>query len=339
MLLFNPFLESPDMATQKYPVVEASFVKAHGLLFTRGSISEYNSLSHQFLSVLDNHIGRVTSKWRVQGPEIASTLCAALQDFGDIEAFITKVLREKEDAKLKAQEAAQTGEAGIIDQQQTQKSQEPMTTHQTYPQIIWDNINQSDAPNMERLVPHSSQNTDFSEAKFTGSAEVVPHVYHVAMITFSINLQRIGDKNVLPFVHVMLAFIWSLASVPALLFYVENHIPWEKIATFLNTIGRSGVVDAHIEQDTFLHSLSGTGRQLPEDFVMRGLLWSQYYFPARFFLDSLVDEDERLLELPSHNITRAERCLWLGRQLSQVSLTSSCRLLSLMVLARPLALL
>jgi hypothetical protein len=160
---------------------------------------------------------------------------------------------------------------------------------------------------------------------------------------------------------------------------------------FLNTLGRSGVFEAHFEDPGFPQQMSGTGRQLPEcwkngrarcqpwqgvidmmsrviaseatgwspvrrgraspakqgerqeyidvlslhrqslqnkqcfhnlyaylsaarnteDFVMRGLIWSQHYFPADFFNGHIVDEDERNLELPSHAAPRAERCPWL----------------------------
>jgi len=45
--------------------------------------------------------------------------------------------------------------------------------------------------------------------------------------------------------HVYLAFLLSLASVPRALEYVEGHVPWEGLVVFLNTLGRSGVVDAH----------------------------------------------------------------------------------------------
>jgi hypothetical protein len=34
--------------------------------------------------------------------------------------------------------------------------------------------------------------------------------------------------------------------------------------------------------------MSGTGRQLPEDFVMRLLVWAQHYFPADFLVDKLL---------------------------------------------------
>jgi hypothetical protein len=62
--------------------------------------------------------------------------------------------------------------------------------------------------------------------------------------------------------------------------------------------------------------MSGTGRQLPEGFIMRGLVWAQHCLPINFFGGQVV---ERNLELPSHAVPRAERCLWLGVQLSSVS--------------------
>jgi hypothetical protein len=51
-------------------------------------------LAEKFLSALNKHIMRVSAKFRVQGPEKASTLCAGLFDYGNVEslqwqAFVT----------------------------------------------------------------------------------------------------------------------------------------------------------------------------------------------------------------------------------------------------------
>jgi hypothetical protein len=118
---------------------------------------------------------------------------------------------------------------------------------------------------------------------------------------------------------VELAYLWSLAHVPDALQYVQGHVPFEGLVGFLNTLGRSGVDESRVIGDDFPQQLSGTGRQLPEDFPMRGLLWAQHYYPAAFFQGQVVDEDERTLDLPSHAAPRAERCLWLGYQLARVS--------------------
>jgi hypothetical protein len=112
---------------------------------------------------------------------------------------------------------------------------------------------------------------------------------------------------------------FGLAFIPNALTYVEGCVPWGNITIFLNTLGRSGVVEAHFKGIDFPQQLSGTGRQLPEDFVMRGLVLGQHYFSAEFFSGSVVDEDERNLELPSYAAPRAERCLWLRVKLALVS--------------------
>ncbi|KAF7502046.1 hypothetical protein GJ744_008223 [Endocarpon pusillum] len=65
MLLFNPFLANEEIASQRYPVVKAAFVKAAAIQFTRGSIKTYTELVEQFLFALDRHIRRVTAKFRV----------------------------------------------------------------------------------------------------------------------------------------------------------------------------------------------------------------------------------------------------------------------------------
>jgi hypothetical protein len=108
MLLFNPFLEDSEIASLRYPLVESALVKAHGILFTHGTISDYVSLMDQFCSVLDNHIGRVTAKFRVQGPEIASSLCAATFDFGNAKAFLSAAFRIQSDQRKAYVEAYQS---------------------------------------------------------------------------------------------------------------------------------------------------------------------------------------------------------------------------------------
>ena len=70
---------------------------------------------------------------------------------------------------------------------------------------------------------------------------------------------------------VVLAYLFGLAFVPNALPYVEGCVPWEDITVFLNMLGRSGVVEAAFEGTDFPLQLSSTGKQLPEDFVMRGL--------------------------------------------------------------------
>jgi Est1 DNA/RNA binding domain len=95
--------------------------------------------------------------------------------------------------------------------------------------------------------------------------------------------------------------------------YVEACIPWAQLVSFLNASVMPGIDEILTEE--FPKPKSGTGRQLPEDFIMRGLAWSSYYYPPGFFGQPLVDEDETSPQpavtrtrgkesgLPSQNIT------------------------------------
>jgi hypothetical protein len=100
ILLFNPFLMDSEIASRRYPLIDTTLVKANGILFTRGPISKYTPLMEQFCAALNNHISRTTIKFKVQGPQIASSLCAATFDFGNVRAFLSQAFREK--ARLEA---------------------------------------------------------------------------------------------------------------------------------------------------------------------------------------------------------------------------------------------
>ena len=297
-LLFNPFLEGSEIASQRYPLVESSLVKANGILFTHDSILEYISLIGQFSSILDKHIGRVTAKFRVQGPEIASSLCAATFDFGHAKSFLFRTFRDRNDRRKAYAEAYQTSHG------REEPPEAPKFEYASM-QAYWASID--DTGNPIRANPCSVNVSTAGDAcQFLGE-------------TTNMASQRIGDQNILLYMRVVLAYLFGLAFVPNILTYVEDYFLWEDIRIFLNTIGRSGVAESRFEDTDFPQQMSGTGRQLPEDFAMRGLVWAQHYFPAEFFSGHMVDEDERNLELPSHTAPRAERCLWLGVRLSSVS--------------------
>ncbi|ERF70125.1 hypothetical protein EPUS_00312 [Endocarpon pusillum Z07020] len=310
MLLFNPFLATGEIASQRYPVVEAAFVKAAAIQFTRGSIEMYNGLVEQFLFALDRHIGRVTTKFRVQGPELASTICATLFDFGNVDSYLWKAFSSY-DAQLQAtleNQKASTGQTIISAEQEANLKEEQL-------QAYFRSVN--DRTEHPKAV-HSSRDSTTKDATFSGAQDAVAHACHLFDSSIEVVFQRVGDRNVVPFAHVVLAFLKSLAHVPDAMLYVEGQVPWKSIVTFLNTIGRSGALSSRYEGSAFPQPLSGTGRQLPEDFIMRGLVWAKHYYPPRFFEGEVVDEDERTLELPSHAAPRAERCLWLGIQLASL---------------------
>lgn len=310
MLLFNPFLANGETASQRYPLVEAAFVKATALGFTRGSTRAYSQAVERCISGLNSHIGRMTTRFRGQGPELAATLCASLLDFGNVESSLWKAIvayGSQLQAALKELKTS-TGQPEITAEQEKKWKDEQRI-------LYWESIGQRS----EHAKPaHSSTDHTTKDVTFSGSQDAVAHACDFFYRCNEVVLSRVGDKNVLPFSHVILAFLNSMAYVPDALLSIEAQVPWEALIGFLNTAGRAGAIEARFEGAAFPQPLSGTGRHLPEDFIMRGLIWTQHHFPSGFFQGQVVSEDERTLELPSQVGPRVERCLWLGIQLALI---------------------
>lgn len=312
MLLFTQFLE-PDAASLKYTRIETSLVSAAALVFTRGSIHQYIVHMLDFSQELEIQIANSGSNFKVVGAEIASSFGALIFDIGNDENYLFnafrahhKKLRGNLDDKVQA-----TNVESIPAEDPLLKD----TIHYEY----WQQVGSTQDASLTHAQPHGG---DRPEAKFESSDEVTSYVLPVWCSCISTVANKVGDRNVLPFMHITLAFIWSLSYVPGALVRVEQYIPWASIILCLNTLSRSGVSDLRVEAKEFPQQQSGTGLQLPEDFLIRGLAWAPYYFPTDFFQISTVDEDERTLELPSHSAPRVERCLWLGHKLSTVGLVN-----------------
>ena len=328
MLLYNPLLEVSSTTSQpakqestlpKYPKFDSPLVTAAGILFTKGSIHDYCVHIIQFIDELDNHVTRSGSIWKVQGTEVASSLIACMLDFGSNENFLWKAFRTHHD-KLNTRTERPSLDTG--------PNTDPINKEDSHRKFWKDNsINAKD---FRHAAPAAG---DLPDVKFTSADEVTSYILPVWSTAVSIVAGKVGDRNILPFMHLTLAFLWSLSYVPGSLVYVENYVPWAKLVLSLNTLSRSGVVDAKVEAKEFPQQQSGTGRQLPEDFLMRGLVWAPYYFPSGFFEGQVVDEDERTLELPSHAAPRAERCLWLGVRLASVCLRIRQHIRSLLLMS------
>jgi hypothetical protein len=53
-------------------------------------------------------------------------------------------------------------------------------------------------------------------------------------------------------------------------------------------------------------------RPFPEDYAIRGLLYTEKFYPEKWFLNEKTDEEEKYHELPSMVDQRREHILWLG---------------------------
>jgi hypothetical protein len=303
--LLDPIL-GRAVATYSHALpIDTNYIKAHALLFEKMSLDDFKQAKTEFTNNLDNHIGRVTAKWKEQGVYIAVTNVSGWFDYGVDDnpfrqVFLTE-LYEKSRKNPSTEEQLRT--ASPADQQ------DPT------PPVI---------PENELLAKVTALST---QPHFS-------HVKHLTYETFSLVLRRIGDKNVLPHVHIMLSFLATFAANP----YVSHLLsdaPWTELVAFLNTLVKTESLiqsqsqTQNISQPQNIDTLFSTevfpndGERsdelpLPEDYLVRGLIWAHNYFPKKWF-EREHDEEERYLELASTVKGRMERVLRLGHKLSTVS--------------------
>jgi hypothetical protein len=130
--------------------------------------------------------------------------------------------------------------------------------------------------------------------------------------TTEIVLERVGDPNVLPFIHVTLVFMFFMARHSAAMNLLQAEFPWKSLAIMLNTILGSFPTPDRIADESFPVLEKDDPRPFPEDFAVRGLLWTEGYFPIDFFTKKKIDEEEKYHERASMTSQRKERILWLA---------------------------
>jgi hypothetical protein len=294
--LFRPLLD-PARAAEKYskyyPKVLTVFVEAHGILFTRHDISAFLASAEQFLDQLDRHTGLIGPLFREQGVYLAAAQYAAIFDYGHDDAELPRLFKEE---TLKA----------MLSQKSTLDIFNEASRYWANPACAQTGIERR---NIRHMV----------NEKFGGSGQVASLASHFAFATLDLILQRVGDQNMLPCVHLSLAFLWCLARIPESMMHIHADVPWARIATFLNALIRPDTDMAEMENEKEFPRAheEDVSRQLPEDFLIHGLCWSPLYYPPGFFCRAApVEDDERSIERPSVVVPRTRRCLWLGTRLA-----------------------
>ena len=304
MTLFNPILEGKESAYHRPSSMETLFIKAHGILFTGRPLQEFDRIVQQLLEGLfDDYIGRIAAKFKENGVFAALSNISSLYEYGVLRPngsprSIFRLLFE-EVRNIKQQAAEKTSDKSL-------------------------NIDDADSaspPSQPAALIFAS----LTQQELKSSTTTVSHAAILTFGTLSIALRRIGDKNVLPMVHVYFVFLWSLTCVDKAMKHVEKDVPWADIVSFLNTLAKPETMSAKVELTDFPKPEEGIGRPLPEDFVMRGQPWSENLFPEKWFEDAMIDDEERSLELPSMAAPRIERIVWLGHRIASVCLLSPCR--------------
>lgn len=297
MMLFTPILNGTESAYHRASSFETVFIKIHGILFCGRPSDEFNECFRQIKdNLLDNYIGRVTAKFKEQGVFVAIACIASLFEYGLVsESGSPRSIFRLAFEKVRAEQMKRL-----------------KTASQQLNDDAFDINNPAIRPSsdsaLEALTPSEIQS----------SRNLISQASSLAFTCLSIALSRLRDKNIFPLVHVYLVFLWGLAAVETAMNYVEHDVPWTEICAFLNTTAKPNTMPSRVQGLTFPKPKEGVGRPLPEDFIIRGQMYSQGYFPETWFKEAMIDDEERVLELPSMAETRAERILWLGFRLVSV---------------------
>jgi hypothetical protein len=280
LTLFNPLMGRSDSSSaSQLSKIDTFFIKTHATIFGKTQLKDVSHLRQSFLDLLDQHIGRVTAKWREQGAYVMIANLGSLYDFGT-----DSPLRRLFEIGFSSQHSLSTPNSSV-----------------------------------QTLAPISDTD-DVSRAAFE-------HALTLTFSTTTLVLRRIGDKNVLPFVHILLSFLSSLSSIEQYDFrscetYVAGSIfeavPWNDLCSFVNMLARAES-QTRFESADFIRPEKGHALPLPEDHLIRGQIWSQNAFPSDWFKESEVDDEERSIEHASTVQIRAERVLWLAYRLASVS--------------------
>ena len=298
--LFKPVVDGKESSKHRSNSFEVVFIKAHYYLFDFNRETFIEQLKNISGGLLDQYIGRATAKFKEQGVFAAITNIAALLEYGLCTEKTTPrspIRRAFEDAEKHLQSSeAETPNATDL----------ALDVNFTPPRPFFNSTRSV-------ITPIERQN----------SIDVILLASQITFEIFSIALRRIGDKNVYPLVHVMFVFVWSLTDIPEAMEYVESDIPWGEMCSFLNTLISTDAVTKKVWAEHFPEPDTSedheVGRPLPEDYLMRGLMFTIRYFPHKWFTDAMVDDEERSLELPSMAAPRVERILWLGARIASVS--------------------
>ncbi|KAJ0426996.1 hypothetical protein BJY00DRAFT_5378 [Aspergillus carlsbadensis] len=279
-LIFNPSLKGSRTA-HHLPEVITAFVAAHGYLFTGDLSGQFTSTCDEFLSSLSQYAGRMGHAFKVHGVYIVSCNFAAVLEYAAPRALLPEEFRG-------------TGT-------QSKSVEDTYLWSHRY----WTPV--GDIKTIESDFLASRDSKSISPLVFCGSC--------LAFQTLSIMLGQLGNKNILPSLHVSLAFLWCLTRTSSGMKHVEVVVPWEQIAGFLNTLIRNFTDFALVEASGF--PIQKEDKWLPEDFLIRGQVWSQRLYPAGFFINAPNADEGRNLEPPSRDLSRMHRCLWLGVRLAK----------------------
>ena len=176
------------------------------------------------------------------------------------------------------------------------------------------------APEPKRGEQHPDPD-DLSE--WHPETDAMPHEWLMLFETLQMVLKRVGDSNVLSFLHVIFVFCWRLSLSPGGADYLDRFLPFGLMCNYLNNLEPLGHSAPPVAQTSFPSPPQGSEQPLPEDFLLRGQVYSEGVFPLNWFENASSDIDERSIEQPHTSKRRTLRVKWLALRFAAARDTSS----------------
>src|SRR5947208_17136894 len=93
--------------------------------------------------------------------------------------------------------------------------------------------------------------------------------------------------------HVLVALLVTCADIGSLesghVRAVLNRTPWQELCAYTTTLANSEEFGSRFKTTGFLQPESGDVGPLSEDYLLRGQVWTQNYFPSNWFQDDERD--------------------------------------------------
>ncbi|KAL9055870.1 MAG: hypothetical protein Q9162_003296 [Coniocarpon cinnabarinum] len=134
--------------------------------------------------------------------------------------------------------------------------------------------------------------------------------WHLTLASFTKAIQSPSNPAVLQKVYIFLDFFWSMAATLLGAAYLDDHVPWNAVAKFGDSLS------AELDCDKFTKllasaTLSDGECPLSEDYMLQRQIYSRGLFPPEWFAKTLVGLDEKITENHACTDRRKYRIKWL----------------------------
>lgn len=287
--IFDQVQQHKLLTGEKHEPVDIIYAKIHEAVLHNTTNHETDHRLSMFFDLVRQSIPQRAMRWREDGAHIAISNIAAFLSYGRSSSAIRAIFDTSSDTEDVATESSTStseklvreGESKACPSGHTELSQAEADSHHWATDLLIGTLRE-----VLSCIEHDNSGTDL---------------------------------NVLPHLHIVLVFIWSLASridpsTAPTSAYLESFlilVPWCEICTFLNALSYVIPVKSETINNPSASLDLCEEDILPEDHLMRGSVYTQSYLPLDLFVNTYSSE-ERAVESSQVVHKRASRLHWLA---------------------------